>query len=79
MKTIRAKLIGLDYLINLLLMNRERRRRINDSARSKELHEETNNLTIKEKDSKVLFMEHMDYKMEIENKTEPKKMVVLKS
>ena len=60
-------------------MNRERRRRINDSAHSKELYEETNNLTIKEKDSKVLFMEHMDYKMEIENKTEPKKMVVLKS
>ena len=50
-------------------MSRERRRRINDSVSLKETHEETNNLTIKEKDSKVLFMEHMDYKMEIENKT----------
>jgi hypothetical protein len=60
-------------------MSRERRRRINDNVAFKQAQEDTNNLPSKEKDSKVVFMESIDYKMEIEDKIEPKKMILIKN
>lgn len=54
-------------------MSRQRRRRVQDEGEVKE--EKQSHSSGK---SQVVFMEEMDYKMEIEDNTEEKKQVILK-
>ena len=61
-------------------MSRQRSRRVNyDGDVSKTAREEATTEHFKEADKRVMFMEEVDYKMEIEEEEEPKNRVILKN
>jgi hypothetical protein len=60
-------------------MSRQRRKRMSESNLQEETtHQHTRRQQAKRGKGEVVFMEEMDYKMEVEDKAEEKKLVVLK-
>ncbi len=60
-------------------MSRQRRKRVSETNILEEAnHYHATRQQTKRNSADVVFMEEMDYKMEVEDKTEEKKLVVLK-
>lgn len=60
-------------------MSRQRRKRLSENNMQEETnHEHYTRQNSKRTQADVVFLEEMDYKMEVDDKSEPKNLVVLK-